>query len=63
MISLGLIVIATPLALFIGGMATASPTSTTNDFWAGFLFIQGISLLIPIIGILKWFIIDIRKNK
>ncbi|WP_342440564.1 hypothetical protein MHB65_12715 [Lysinibacillus sp. FSL K6-0075] len=63
MISLGLNVIATPTALFIGIMATASPTSTTNDFWTGFLFIQGIPLLILIIGILKWFIIDRRKNK
>ena len=63
MLSLGLNVIATPLALFIGGMATASPTSTTNDFWTGFLFIQGTPLLILIIGILKWFIIDRRKNK
>ncbi|WP_346427011.1 hypothetical protein [Lysinibacillus sp. KCTC 33748] len=44
MISLGLNVIATPLALFMGGMASASPTSTTNDFWAGFLFIQGIRI-------------------
>ncbi|WP_068983965.1 hypothetical protein [Lysinibacillus xylanilyticus] len=70
MISLGLNVIATPLAFFIGGMATASPTSTTNDFWTGFLIVQGIpililifALLILIIGILKWFIIDRRKNK
>ncbi|PJO44956.1 hypothetical protein CWD94_04540 [Lysinibacillus xylanilyticus] len=54
MISLGLNVIATPLALFMGGMASASPISTTNDFWEGFLFIQGIPLLILIIGILKW---------
>ncbi|MFE3576437.1 hypothetical protein [Lysinibacillus sp. NPDC059133] len=63
MISLGVNVIVTPLALFIGVMATDSPTSTTNDFWAGFLFIQAIPLLILIIGILKWFIIDRRKNK
>ncbi|MGF9977288.1 hypothetical protein [Viridibacillus arvi] len=63
MISLGVNVILTPLALFIGVMATDSPTSTTNDFWTGFLFIQGIPLLVLIIGILKWFIIDRRKNK
>ncbi|WP_066066099.1 hypothetical protein [Neobacillus soli] len=61
MIGLGLNVITTPLALFIGVMATDSPTSTTNNFWAGFLFIQGIPLLILIIGILKWFI-DRGKN-
>jgi hypothetical protein len=62
MIGLGLNVITTPLALIIGVMATDSPTSTTNNFWAGFLFIQGIPLLILIIGILKWFI-DRGKNK
>jgi len=63
MIILGLNVIATPMALFIGVMATDSPTSTINDFWLGFFFIQGTPLLILIIGILKWFIIDKRKNK
>ncbi|MBI6864485.1 MULTISPECIES: hypothetical protein [Lysinibacillus] len=63
MISLGLNVIATPLAFFIGGMATASPTSTMNDFWTGFLIVQGMPLLILIIVILKWIIIDRRKNK
>ncbi|MFF2754452.1 hypothetical protein ACFVR1_11995 [Psychrobacillus sp. NPDC058041] len=56
MIGLGLNVIATPLALFIGVMATDSPTSTSKNFWAGFLFIQGIPILILIIGIIKWFI-------
>jgi hypothetical protein len=61
MIGLGLNVITTPLALFIAVMATDSPDSTTNNFWAGFLFIQGIPLLILIIGILKWFI-DRGKN-
>ncbi|AMO32794.1 MULTISPECIES: hypothetical protein [Lysinibacillus] len=63
MISLGLNIIATPLAFFIGGMATASPTSTMNDFWTGFLIVQGMPLLILIIVILKWIIIDRRKNK
>lgn len=61
MISLGLNVISTPLSIFIGVMATASPTSTMNDFWTGFLIVQGVPLLILIIVILKWFIIDIRK--
>ena len=61
MIGLGLNVIITPLALFIGVMATDSPTSTLLNFWAGFLFIQGIPLLILMIGILKWFI-DRGKN-
>ena len=62
MIGLGLNVITTPLALFIGVMATDSPTSTIFNFWAGFLFIQGIPLLILLIGTLKWFI-DRSKNK
>ncbi|MEX3715868.1 hypothetical protein ABFV99_26200 [Cytobacillus horneckiae] len=61
MYALGLNVIITPLSLFLGVMATDSPYSTTNNFWAGFLFIQGIPLLILIIGFLKWFIIDRRK--
>ena len=62
MIGLGLNVITTPLALFIGVMATDSPTSTIYNFWAGFLFVQGIPLLILIIGTLKW-LIDRGKNK
>jgi hypothetical protein len=62
MIGLGLNVIAAPLAFFIGVMATDSPFSTAINFWAGFLFIQGIPLLILIIGALKW-LIDRGKNK
>lgn len=60
--SLGLNVITTPLALFIGVMATDSPTSTIFNFWTGFLFIQGIPLLTLMIGTLKWFI-NRTKNK
>ncbi|MFJ5788512.1 hypothetical protein ACIP9G_00345 [Lysinibacillus sp. NPDC093197] len=63
MFSLGLIVIATPFAFFIGGMATDSPTSTMKDFWTGFFIVQAIPLLILIIAILKWLIIDLRKIK
>lgn len=62
MFALGLNVIITPLSLFIGVMATDSPTSTTNNFWAGFLFIQGIPLIILIIGILKWFITEAKSK-
>jgi hypothetical protein len=62
MIGLGLNVLAIPLALFIGVMATDSPFSTILNFWAGFLFVQGIPLLILMIGILKW-LIDRSKNK
>lgn len=63
MISLGFNVISIPMSLFVGGMATASPTSTMNDFWMGFLIAQTTPLLVLIIAILKWFIIDIRKIK
>ncbi|KEK10286.1 hypothetical protein EP18_18505 [Lysinibacillus sphaericus] len=63
MISLGFNVISIPMSLFVGGMATASPTSTMNDFWIGFLIAQATPLLVLIIAILKWFIIDIRKIK
>lgn len=62
MIGLGLNVITTPLAIFIGVMAGGAPTSTKSDFWEGFLFIQGIPLLILMIAILTWFIYR-RKNK
>ena len=62
MFSLGLNVITTLMSIFIGVMATASPTSTAKDFWTGFLIIQGLPLLVLIIGILKWFIIDRRKS-
>lgn len=61
MISFGFNGVSTPLSLFIGGMATDSPTSTIKDFWTGFFLVQGIPLLMLIIVILKWFIIDRRK--
>lgn len=63
MISLGFNVISIPISLFVGGMATASPTSTMNDFLIGFLIAQATPLLVLIIAILKWIIIDIRKIK
>lgn len=62
MMGLGLNVIIFPLAFFLGGMATDSPDSTSINFWSGFFFIQGLPLLILMIGILKW-VIDISKNK
>ncbi|WP_429716982.1 hypothetical protein [Bacillus rhizoplanae] len=62
MIGLGINILASPMAFFIGGMATAPPDSTELDFLKGFLFIQAIPLLILIIGILKW-LIDRGKNK
>ncbi|SCC30669.1 Protein of unknown function [Bacillus wiedmannii] len=34
-------------------MATAPPDSTALDFWGGFLFIQGIPLLILLAAFLK----------
>lgn len=58
MIWLGLNVMTTPLSYFIGGMATASPTSTIADFWTGFFIVQSIPLFILIIVSLKWLFID-----
>ncbi|MBC6971233.1 hypothetical protein H9I32_02005 [Bacillus sp. Xin] len=60
MVGLGINILASPLALFIGVMATASPDSTRLDFWKGFLFIQGIPLIILLLALVWWFI---RKNK
>ena len=62
MCCLGVNVIVTPLSLFIGVMATDSPTSTIMHFWAGFLFIQGIPLLVLMIGTFIW-LIGRRENK
>lgn len=60
MVGLGINILASPLALFIGTMATASPNSTRLDFWKGFLFIQKIPLIILLLALIWWFI---RKNK
>ncbi|QWG92863.1 hypothetical protein [Bacillus mycoides] len=56
MIGLGINILASPLALFIGTMATDSPRSTMLDFWKGFLFIQAIPLLILLLALVWWFI-------
>ncbi|EJR57413.1 hypothetical protein IIO_04940 [Bacillus cereus VD115] len=56
MVSLGVNLVAIPVALFIGVMATDSPHSTEIDFWGGFLFIQGIPLLILLVALIWWFI-------
>ncbi len=63
MFGLGFNVISIPMSFWVGGMATASPTSTMKDFWIGFLIGQATPLLVLIIAILKWLIIDIRKIK
>lgn len=60
MIGLGINILASPLALFIGTMATASPHSTRLDFGEGFLFIQKIPLIILLLSLVWWFI---RRNK
>ncbi len=56
MIGLGINTLASPVALFIGVMATDSPYSTRLDFWKGFLFIQGIPLFLLLIAFIWWFI-------
>ncbi|MBJ8085056.1 MULTISPECIES: hypothetical protein [Bacillus] len=54
MVSLGVNLCTIPVALFIGVMATDSPYSTGLDFWGGFLFIQGIPLLLLLAAFLKF---------
>lgn len=53
MIGLGINILASPLALFIGTMATASPHSTRLDFREGFLFIQKIPLIILLLSLVR----------
>ncbi|MGG0726657.1 hypothetical protein [Bacillus paramycoides] len=57
---LGINILAIPVAIFIGGMATDSPDSNRLDFCKGFLFIQAIPLLILLLALVWWFI---RRNK
>ncbi len=52
--SLGVNLCTIPVALFIGAMATDSPYSTALDFLGGFLFIQGIPLLLLLVTFLKF---------
>ncbi|PFF71118.1 hypothetical protein CN339_26305 [Bacillus thuringiensis] len=56
MISLGLNVFISPLSLFIGLMATDSPTNDIFDFCKGFWLIQIIPFLMLLAGIIKWII-------
>jgi hypothetical protein len=61
MVCLGVNLLTSPMAYFIGGMATAPPDSTALDFWGGFLFIQGIPLLMLLVAFLMF--ICKRKEK
>ncbi len=56
LIALGINILVSPMALFIGGMATDSPYSTALDFWKGFFFIQGIPLFLLLIAFVWWLI-------
>lgn len=60
MIGLGINILASPVAFFIGVMATDPPDSTVLDFWKGFLFIQAIPLIILLLSMMWWLI---RRNK
>ncbi|MFE7376502.1 hypothetical protein ACFU6E_17700 [Bacillus cereus] len=62
MVSFGVNLVAIPVALFIGVMATDSPYSTELNFWGGFLFIQGIPLLILLAAFLKFAIAKKTKQ-
>lgn len=55
-LSLGLNLLTSPIAYFIGGMATDPPDSTVLDFLKGFLFIQAIPLFILFIFTAWYFI-------
>ncbi|MED1116413.1 hypothetical protein [Bacillus paramycoides] len=54
MVCLGINLLTSPMSFFIGGMATAPPDSTMLDFFGGFLFIQGIPLLLLLAAFLKF---------
>ncbi|MGA4501429.1 hypothetical protein ACPC0Q_28295 [Bacillus bombysepticus] len=60
MVCLGINLLTSPVALFIGVMATDSPYSTVLDFWGGFLFIQGIPLLLLLVALIWWFIQKVK---
>lgn len=60
MVCLGVNLCTIPVALFIGVMATDSPYSTEFDFWGGFLFIQGIPLLLLLVALIWWFIQKVK---
>ncbi|KEK21908.1 hypothetical protein [Bacillus gaemokensis] len=62
MIGIAVNVFISPLSLFIGGMATDSPTSDMFDFWKGFWFIQTIPFLILLVAFIRWFIYK-RRSK
>ncbi|OTX80822.1 hypothetical protein BK726_27520 [Bacillus thuringiensis serovar londrina] len=47
-----------PRSVFIDGMATDSPDNTVFDLWEGFFSIQGISLIVFIIGFLILVVIN-----
>lgn len=62
MICLRINLLTSPMALFIGVMATDSPYSTTLDFFGGCLFIQGIPLLLLLAAFLKFAIAKKTKQ-
>ncbi|TPV39569.1 hypothetical protein [Bacillus dicomae] len=62
MIGLGINVLVSPVALFIGVMATDSPDSSMLEFWKGFFFIQAIPLLILLLALMWWFICKHKKK-
>ncbi|EOP32836.1 hypothetical protein IK1_06009 [Bacillus cereus VD146] len=48
-----------PISFFIGGMATDAPWSGWREFFCGFLYIQGIPLIVFITG---FFILVVINN-
>jgi len=56
--SIGINILALPISFFIGAMATDAPESTNLQIVQGFLFVQGLPLLMTIISLIL-----LLKNK
>ncbi len=63
LIAVVLNLVVLPVSFFIGGMATDSPGSGIYEFIYGFLYIQGIPLVILLIGVLMLINSIRKKNK
>lgn len=60
--SLGINLALLPLALFIGIMATDSPNSVPLDFVKGFLFIEGIPIVLFLVSVIRAIIKSNRRT-
>lgn len=58
-----LFVFASPVAYFLGVMATDDPNGPWWAFWAGFFFIEGIPTLLILVSLIIMTIIKLKKRK